>query len=281
LTVFGDDAILVPLASASTQPRSNPRVGVYLLSKWLALAAVLIALIACAPKASQVPSIELQSPENGVEVILGQRVLVQSTARDDVSVAKTELWADGRLYEVSRADGPDTLLNLDAIQIWEAATLGEHTLEVKAIDGEGQFSKPATVVVRVVPPQPTPTAAPTPSPTPGFDSSCSPSARFVEDVTVPDDSLFNGGTNFTKTWRLRNDGECQWEPGTQWVFIGGDLLGAQSPVDVELAEPGRIIDISVDMVAPAAPGTYRSYWRLQRPDQEFFGDQAYVRIIVP
>jgi hypothetical protein len=35
------------------------------------------------------------------------------------------------------------------------------------------------------------------------------------------------------------------------------------------------------MVAPASPGTYRSYWRLQDPDGEFFGDQAYVRIIVP
>jgi hypothetical protein len=98
---------------------------------------------------------------------------------------------------------------------------------------------------------------------------------------VPDDSLFNGGVNFTKVWRLRNDGECTWPPGTVWVFIGGGLLGAQSPVEVDLAAPDRIIDISVDMVAPAAPGTYRSYWRLQDPGGEFFGDQAYVRIIVP
>jgi hypothetical protein len=35
------------------------------------------------------------------------------------------------------------------------------------------------------------------------------------------------------------------------------------------------------MVSPSSPGTYKSYWRLQRPDGEFFGDQAYVRIIVP
>jgi hypothetical protein len=35
------------------------------------------------------------------------------------------------------------------------------------------------------------------------------------------------------------------------------------------------------MVAPNAPGTYTSFWRLRRSDGEFFGDQAYVRIIVP
>jgi hypothetical protein len=35
------------------------------------------------------------------------------------------------------------------------------------------------------------------------------------------------------------------------------------------------------MIAPAAPGTYQSNWRLQRPNGDFFGDQAYVRIIVP
>jgi hypothetical protein len=72
-----------------------------------------------------------------------------------------------------------------------------------------------------------------------------------------------------------------WEPGTVWVHIEGDLIGSQSPVEVELAEPGRIVDISVEMVAPSSPGTYRSDWRLQRPSGEFFGDQAYVRIIVP
>jgi hypothetical protein len=86
---------------------------------------------------------------------------------------------------------------------------------------------------------------------------------------------------FTKVWRLRNDGECNWEPGTSWVLIEGDPLGAQSPAPVPLAEPGRLVEISVDMVAPSAPGSYYSAWRLQRPSGEFFGDQAYVRIIVP
>jgi hypothetical protein len=158
--------------------------------------------------------------------------------------------------------------------------LGSHTLAVKAFNRQGRVSDPAQVDVEVVSRAVLPTPIPQPVPT-AVEMACQPSARFVEDVTVPDDSLYNSGVKFTKTWRLRNDGECTWPAGTGWVFIGGDLLGAQSPAEVELAEPERIIDVSVDMVAPAAPGTYKSYWRLQAPNGEFFGDQAYVRITVP
>jgi len=247
----------------------------------MGLAVLLFVLVACSSQPTQAPTIQLMSPESGVQVALGERVLVQSVAEDDEGIVKTELWVDGRLYEVNRSEEAAGQLALDAIQIWEASPLGRHTLLVKAHDVHGQVSPPVSVEVVVVPPPPTPTPAPTVAPTAVVDPSCVPSARFVEDVTVPDDSLYNGGVNFTKTWRLRNDGECAWEPGTTWVWISGELIGAQSPVEVELAQPGRIVDISVDMVAPLSPGTYRSYWRLQRPDGEYFGDQAYVRIIVP
>lgn len=245
------------------------------------LSVLLLALAACATEPANAPAIELTSPENGVQVALGERVLVQSVAQGDEGIVKTELWVDGRLYEVNRSEDAAGQRSFDAIQIWAASALGRHTLLVKAHDARGQVSSPASVAVVVVPPQPTATPAPTVAPTVGVDPSCVPSARFVEDVTVPDDSLYNGGVNFTKTWRLRNDGECAWPPGTMWVWISGDLLGAQSPVEVELAQPGRIVDVSVEMVSPMSPGTYRSYWRLQSPDGEFFGDQAYVRIVVP
>ena len=245
------------------------------------LGLLLVALTACIAQPSEAPVVQLKSPEDGVEVSLGERVLVQSVAHDDKGVVKTELWVDGRLYESQRSGTVEGQPSFDAIQIWEASELGAHILMVRAYDFEGQISSPVSATVQIVPPKPTPTPAPVVTATVAVDSSCEPSARFVEDVTVPDDSLFNSEVKFTKTWRLRNDGECAWEPGTKWVFIGGDPLGAQSPVDVILAEPGRLVAISVDMVAPGVPGTYTSTWRLQRPSGEFFGDQAYVRIIVP
>ena len=246
---------------------------------------LIFSLIACQEKPTTPPTIHLESPrpETGrdVEVTLGERVLVQSVAQDERGVIKIELWVDDRLFEVNRSEEPNGDLEYGVIQIWDASTLGPHTLLVKAHAADGRVSDPASVEVKVVAARPTPIPTTVMTPTVVIDDSCVPSARFVEDVTVPDDSLFNSGVSFTKTWRVRNDGECTWPPGTTWAFISGNLLGAQSPVQVELAEPERIVDISVEMVAPAAPGTYRSDWRLQRPDGEFFGDQAYVRIIVP
>jgi hypothetical protein len=242
---------------------------------------LLLALVACQPQADEAPTIELQSPQAGIEIVQGERVLVQSLAQDDHAVLKSELWVNGRLYEVTRAQEEAEEPSLSAIQIWEATELGTHTLVVRAYDTRGQIGSSSSVRVEVVPRPPTPTAAPTTVPTVVYDPSCEPSARFVEDVTVPDDTLFNGGVAFRKVWRMSNDGECTWEPGVTWTHIGGALLGAESPVEVELAEPGRIVDVSVDMVAPTSPGTYSSFWRLRRPNGEFFGDQAYVRIIVP
>ena len=242
---------------------------------------VLLGLCACSPRPDQVPSIQLESPTDGIEIAAGESVLVQSSAQDELGVTKIELWVDERLYEVHRSKVSGGESPLDVIQIWPASSLGEHTLTVKAFAGDGRVSEPASARVVVIEAALAPTPTPVLTPTVVGGEACVPSARFVEDVTVPDDSLFNSGVNFTKTWRLRNDSECRWPEGTVWVFIGGTLLGAQSPVTVELAEPDRIVDISVDMVAPGAPGTYKSYWRLQTAEGEFFGDQAYVRIIVP
>jgi hypothetical protein len=239
--------------------------------------ALAMGLFACRREPLEPPSVRLESPTDGVQVAQGERVLVQSVAEGS-QLVKTELWVDGRLFEVSRPDHGGG--EFAAIQIWRAADLGFHTLTVKAFNQEGRVSDPAQIEIEVVPRTVLPTPTPQPVPT-AVEVACELSARFVEDVTVPDDSLYNSGVKLVKTWRLRNDGECTWPAGTKWVFIGGDLLGAQSPAEVELAEPERIVDVSVDMVAPAAPGTYKSYWRLQGPDGEFFGDQAYVRITVP
>jgi hypothetical protein len=255
------------------------------MSKFLTSASIIILFVltcaSCTTKIAKPPTIEILSPDSNIEVRLGERVLVQSIAKDDRSVVKTELWVDGRLYQVDRPNKNTDEQSFDVIQIWDASLVGTHSLVVKAHNADGLISVPDSVVVQVLPALPTPTLIPTVLPAIDSDPSCEPSARFVEDVTVPDDSLYNSGVKFTKTWRLRNDGECKWEPGTEWVFISGHQLDAPSFVKVELAEQDRIVDISVDMVAPSAPGTYNSYWRLRRPSGEFFGDQAYVRIIVP
>lgn len=120
--------------------------------------------------------------------------------------------------------------------------------------------------------------ADTPTATP---EGCTLDARFVEDVTIPDDSVLDPGTEFRKTWRLRNTGNCDWEPGTQLVFTGNNPMGSGASVTVPATSPGTVTDVSVDFTAPTLPGTYRSEWRLQAPDGTRFGPTVYVKIVIP
>lgn len=124
--------------------------------------------------------------------------------------------------------------------------------------------------------QPTPTLPPgiTPSPT-----VCTYSMSFVEDVTIPDGTEFAGGTAFAKTWRVRNNGCLPWPTGTQLVFFGGDQMGG-SAVAVPATNIDSTQDVTVNLTAPATPGTYTGYWQLRAPDLGNFGPHVFVEIKV-
>lgn len=149
---------------------------------------------------------------------------------------------------------------------------------------------PTTVQVAAASPVPaTPTsvvdtlATPTATSAPDVpaESGCTLNASYVADVTVPDDTQFDPGAAFVKTWRLRNSGSCEWKTGSQLVFSSGDPLGGPAAVSVPALAPGSTLDISVNFVAPSAPGTYRSTWQMQSPEGTRYGSQIYVQIIVP
>ncbi len=137
--------------------------------------------------------------------------------------------------------------------------------------GGGEASQPVTTV-----PQPTMT------PVSALESGdCSLNAAFEADVTVPDDTPLTPGASFTKVWRLRNSGTCNWKVGTQLVFVEGEPMSAVGAVSVPAVSRGAMTDVGVDMVAPTAPGTYKSIWQLQAPDGRRFGHRVYVQIVVP
>lgn len=108
--------------------------------------------------------------------------------------------------------------------------------------------------------------------------------RFVEDVTIFDGTQLAPGTEFTKIWRLRNNGTVPWPQHTQLVRVGGDDLGAGNAINLEIQEQGypvnEEIDAAVDFVAPMQPGRYVSYWRLMAPSGQKFGQRVWVLIQV-
>ncbi len=99
---------------------------------------------------------------------------------------------------------------------------------------------------------------------------CTNVADFVADVTVQDNTNFNPGESFVKTWRLKNSGTCTWGPDYALVFGHGTQMDAPVTTPLTTAAPGQTIDISVDMTAPTQAGTYIGYYSIRdSADQDF------------
>ncbi|HEY76599.1 MAG TPA: hypothetical protein G4O00_10535 [Thermoflexia bacterium] len=124
---------------------------------------------------------------------------------------------------------------------------------------------------------PTPTPTPTPAPLTAAEAICL-RAAFVTDVTVPDGTQFDNGEVFTKTWRLRNNGSCDWPENTTLVFINGAQMGGPESVEVGAVEAGETVDISVSLVAPQESGRYTGLWALWAGDTKIPGSEVTVVI---
>lgn len=131
------------------------------------------------------------------------------------------------------------------------------------------------------------TAAPT-NTSAGVVSSCDMAAAGNPiDVTIPDNTQLPPGATFTKTWRLQNAGTCTWTKAYTIALFSGDGMGAANSIPLPgEVPPGKTVDLSVDMVAPASPGTYQGNWKLRNASNVFFGigpgggSPFWVRIVV-
>ncbi len=121
-------------------------------------------------------------------------------------------------------------------------------------------------------PTPTPTPTNTPNPTEEGGGNVCNFAGFVEDVTIADRTVLEPNATFTKVWRLKNLGECEWTTNYKVVFVSGYQMDAptESPLPENVA-PGQEVDISLNMVAPGSPGAYTGYWEIKSDNGETFG----------
>ena len=130
-----------------------------------------------------------------------------------------------------------------------------------------------------VPPANTQAPTNTARPAATATSSCD-IASFIADVTVPDNTTIGSGDSFTKTWRLKNIGTCSWTPSYAVVFINGSSMSGPSVQAMAgNVNPGQTVDISVNLTAPAADGTYTSNWGLRNAAGVIF-THFYVQIVV-
>lgn len=123
------------------------------------------------------------------------------------------------------------------------------------------------VAEATVTPAPTgePIATSTPLP-PENAADCTNAAKFIADVTIPDDSNVNINEIFTKTWRVQNTGSCIWFYGYTLTHYSELSLGAAEFVTLPLTNPGETADISIDLVAPSVGGFYRGNFVIRNPE---------------
>lgn len=97
-------------------------------------------------------------------------------------------------------------------------------------------------------------------------------AEFIKDVTFLDGSVIAPGATFTKIWRLKNAGSCTWGSNYNLVFVSGDAMKADKVIPLnKKVFPGETVDLSVELVAPAEHGRYRSFWMISNPSGQRFG----------
>ncbi len=146
----------------------------------------------------------------------------------------------------------------------DTRSLPSGTYTVVANGVSGVFALP----VQTATPVPTATSTPTAIPT---IAACTNVAKFVSDVTIPDNTIVEPGETFTKTWRLKNTGTCTWNGSYLVSYISGATMSQQPGYWIvqpdRTVAPGQTVNISVGMTAPMAEGNYQSFWGLREENE--------------
>ncbi len=167
----------------------------------------------------------------------------------------------------------------------QGGSQGVGTAAALTVQAQLTLAAPATATFTPVPfptlPPVTNTVPPvnTLPPAPTATSNCD-AASFVADVTIPDNTVVGSGNTFSKTWRLKNIGTCSWTPSYAVVFISGASMSG--PAVQALAgnvNPGQTVDLSVNLTAPTADGTYTGNWGLRNAAGVIFS-HFYVTIVI-
>jgi len=128
-------------------------------------------------------------------------------------------------------------------------------------------------------------ASPTSAMTPISTSlpNCNDRAVLLEDVTYPDNTAAPRGETFTKTWRFKNTGTCNWI-GYTIAFSAGDRMDSPDTAPVPQTEAGATVDVSVDLTAPSSDGVYIGVFELRTANGETLsvgiGNTFWVKIVI-
>jgi hypothetical protein len=128
---------------------------------------------------------------------------------------------------------------------------------------------------------PIPTSTLTPAPPAVPSGPCLNDAEFLEDLTIPDLTEVEPGSELDKRWLVRNSGSCDWNAEYRLVNVAGQGFGGPDLTALFPARAGASAVWQVMLTAPLTPGEHISRWQAQDPDGAPFGDEVFLYIIVP
>lgn len=102
----------------------------------------------------------------------------------------------------------------------------------------------------------------------------------IGDVTIPAGTVMKPKETFTKTWKVANNGTCDWALQYRLVFVGGNQMEGDPSGLGKVIAPQKWTQISIQLVAPKQPGTYTGTWRLGTQTGTVFGSTLTVSIVV-
>jgi hypothetical protein len=105
-------------------------------------------------------------------------------------------------------------------------------------------------------------------------------AVFISDVNVPPNTTVPADKTFLKQWRVKNTGTTTWGSSYSLAYFSDEKLGAPDSITLPKTAPGEEAVLGITFKAPAAPGSYRSTWRLRDNQGQEFGEPLYVLIQV-
>ena len=215
--------------------------------------------------------------ESRVDLVIMDLIPAQKAANNGVSLVGQGLIPQQYAIALRKGSTLTSELNrvlADAQMEGIVNDLAEIYLKVETSEtvATPQFPTPMPVLFTPVPP------------------ACVYGMAYVADLSYDDQNMTNPpllqpGQSFTKSWRIRNTGTCNWDPTFFLRYVRGNVPAAQmngQPVPVPaVIVPGATVDMSVNLIAPSAPGTYQGFWQMSAPNGTFFGQTIWVGITVP
>ena len=233
-------------------------------------------------------SVTILNPASGQSVPAFLEYQVTSQVKPEGNWSRIELYINGELIRIDTPETNPGTFGL-VLQPWIPTKEGPTMVEVKLFQQGKTPVATAQVAVMVkimdeqqIPPTPTLTT-PTPAITLTGTTTpppCTMSAALLQDLSIPDGTILKPGQQFTKSWRVQNNGSCDWE-NYRLVFVRGSLLGGNSPSLLPKVSSGNSLDISLELFAPSYQGEYTGYWQIQSDKGSLIGPELHYTIRIP